>query len=136
MEQKTSQFEMELAVRDYELDLQGIVNNSVYQQYLEHVRHEFLATRQIDFAQMHDQGVDMVVTSIEIQYKYPLRSRDKFVVTLNTVQEGALKLVFEQNIYRLPDRKLIVSGKVTGVCTRNGRPIRPTDVMDVNLLLG
>lgn len=136
MEQKTNQFEMELAVRDYELDLQGIVNNSVYQQYLEHVRHEFLATRQIDFAQMHDQGVDMVVTSIEIQYKYPLRSRDKFVVTLNTVQEGALKLVFEQNIYRLPDRKLVVSGKVTGVCTRNGRPIRPTDVMDVNLLLG
>jgi len=136
MEQKTNQFEMELAVRDYELDLQGIVNNSVYQQYLEHVRHEFLSTRQIDFAQMHDQGVDMVVTSIEIQYKYPLRSRDKFVVTLNTVQDGALKLVFEQNIYRLPDRKLVVSGKVTGVCTRNGRPIRPTDVMDVNLLLG
>jgi acyl-CoA thioesterase FadM len=36
------QFRLDFEVRDYECDLQGIVNNAVYQNYLEHTRHEFL----------------------------------------------------------------------------------------------
>ena len=31
-----------MEVRDYECDLQGIVNNAEYQHYLEHARHQFL----------------------------------------------------------------------------------------------
>ncbi|NLI24182.1 MAG: acyl-CoA thioesterase, partial [Bacteroidales bacterium] len=29
-------FELEMEVRDYECDIQGIVNNAVYMNYLEH----------------------------------------------------------------------------------------------------
>ena len=35
-------YELKMKVRDYECDLQGIVNNANYQHYLEHTRHEFL----------------------------------------------------------------------------------------------
>ena len=35
-------YELTMKVRDYECDLQGIVNNANYQHYLEHTRHEFL----------------------------------------------------------------------------------------------
>lgn len=135
MEEKQFVYELELSVRDYELDLQGIVNNSVYQNYLEHARHEFLCTRDIDFAKLHDEGVDLVVSRIEIDYKLPLKSRDKFVVKVRPYKEGNLKVVFDQAIYRLPDNKLIVNAKITGVCLRNGRPVKPEDVIDLKQLL-
>ena len=35
-------YELKMKVRDYECDLQGIVNNANYQHYTEHTRHEFL----------------------------------------------------------------------------------------------
>lgn len=37
-------YELKMKVRDYECDLQGIVNNANYQHYIEHTRHEFLSS--------------------------------------------------------------------------------------------
>ena len=119
-------YELEMAVRDYECDLQGIVNNSVYQNYLEHARHEFLLSVGLDFAQMHEDGIDAVVSKIELNYKQPLRPRDLFIVRLGVRKEGRLRIVFNQEIYRKSDEKLILSGTVTAVLTRAGRPIAPT----------
>ena len=63
-------FELEMQVRDYECDMEGIVNNAIYQHYLEHTRHEFLASSGISFIEMHERGVDPVVNRIEINYKH------------------------------------------------------------------
>ncbi|KAA3161070.1 acyl-CoA thioesterase, partial [Akkermansia sp. BIOML-A63] len=51
-------YELKMKVRDYECDLQGIVNNANYQHYLEHTRHEFLTSIGISFARLHEEGVD------------------------------------------------------------------------------
>jgi acyl-CoA thioester hydrolase len=122
-------YSLEFSVRDYECDLQGIVNNANYQHYLEHARHEFLVSRGLSFAALHDEGTDLIVTRVEIDYKFPLRSRDKFLVTLNLRREGNVRLVFEQQILRLSDKKLIVSAEVTGIATKNGRPVKPDEVV-------
>jgi acyl-CoA thioester hydrolase len=119
-------FETEMMVRDYECDLQGIVNNSVYQNYLEHARHEFLYEVGIDFAQLCADGIDAVVTRIEIDYKLPLKPRDEFVVKVGMHKNGRVRFVFDQAIYRKSDDKLIISAQVTGVLTKNGRPMAPT----------
>ena len=134
MNEHGNEFELELNVRDYEVDLQGIVNNAVYQHYLEHARHEFLISRNIDFSALHGQGNDLIVTRVEIDYKYPLKSRDKFKVTLRVKKEGPLKVIFEQTIVRLPDRKMIVEATVTGVCLKDGRPVRPENILDISRL--
>lgn len=123
------QHDLEFMVRDYECDLQGIVNNAVYQNYLEHARHEFLCTIGLDFAGLHTEGIDPVVARIEIDYKYSLRSRDRFVVRSNLVREGKLRFVFLQDMYRISDNKLIAQAKVTGVCVQNGRPIMPEKII-------
>ena len=120
---------IEFAVRDYECDIQGVVNNANYQHYLEHARHEFLISRGISFAQLHEDGLDLIVTKVEIEYKYPLRSRDRFVVTVNVQKEGNIRIVFLQEIYRIPDKKLIIRAKVTGAAIKNGKPVYPGEVI-------
>ena len=72
-------FELPFKVRDYECDLEGIVNNANYQHYMEHTRHEFLLAAGISFADMYQAGITPVVARIQIAYKTPLRSRDEFV---------------------------------------------------------
>ncbi len=124
-------FSSEFAVRDYECDIQGVVNNANYQHYLEHARHEFLISKGISFSQLHDEGTDLIVTRVEIDYKYPLRSRDKFFIRVNIQKEGNAKLVFIQDIFRQPDEKLIVSAKITGIATRKGRPVHPGKIIEL-----
>lgn len=122
------QYELDFVVRDYECDLQGIVNNAVYLNYFEHTRHTFLISKDIDFAALHVEGIDLVVSRIEIDYKLSLKSGDHFVVRLNILREGQLKLVFNQEIFRLPENKLVARAKVIGVGLKHGRPIRLEDV--------
>ena len=47
-----------MKVRDYECDLQGVVNNANYQHYMEHTRHEFLESLGVNFGKMHEDGLD------------------------------------------------------------------------------
>jgi acyl-CoA thioester hydrolase len=130
MEAQLYSYSLEFLVRDYECDLQGVVNNANYQHYLEHARHQFLLTKGVDFTELHKQGIDLIVTSIRIDYKYPLRSGDRFAVRLNIRREGNVRLVFEQDIYRLPDEKLIVRAVVTGAATKGGRPVSPGNIVE------
>jgi len=120
---------IEFTVRDYECDIQGVVNNANYLHYLEHARHEFLISRGIDFIRLHHEGLDLIVTRSEIDYKYPLRSRDKFVVKTNIRREGNIRLVFLQEIFSTKDMKVIVRARITGAAIRNGKPVFPEDVI-------
>ena len=124
-------YNLEFSVRDYECDLQGVVNNANYQHYLEHARHEFLTEKGISFSKLHDEGLDLIVTKVEIEYKYPLRSHDRYIVTVDIRREGNVRLVFIQSIYRVPDNKLIVTARVTGAATRNGRPVPPGNLIEL-----
>lgn len=114
------QYELTLKVRDYECDLQGIVNNANYQHYLEHARHEFLLSLGISFAKLHEQGIDPVVARINMAFKTPLKSGDQYTCCLNLKKEG-IKYVFYQDIFRTADRKLVVKAVVETVFLVNGR---------------
>ncbi len=122
-------YKLGLSVRDYECDLQGIVNNAVYQNYLEHTRHEYLKSVGLDFAEYTKKGINLVVVRAELDYKFPLKSGDKFIVALNFKRESRLKFAFYQDIYRLPDEKLIMKAKVIGTAlNQKGRPEIPVEL--------
>ena len=116
-------FTHEMKVRDYECDLQGIVNNANYQHFMEHSRHELLSKLGVNFGKLHEDGIDAMVAKITIEYKIPLRSGDKFVVGINLERKGP-KIIFYQDIYRLSDGKLCTKGIVETICVENGRLTR------------
>ncbi len=116
-------FKLTDKVRDYECDLQGVVNNSNYQHYMEHTRHEFLESLGENFGRMHANGVDGFVSRVEIRYKVSLRSGDRYISCLNVYKKG-VKLVFEQDIYRASDEVLVVCGIVESVVVENGKLTR------------
>ena len=113
-------FELKMKVRDYECDLQGIVNNANYQHYIEHTRHEYLLALGVSFAKLHEEGVDPVVARLNMAFKTPLRSGDEFISKLYVKKEG-IKYVFYQDIFRLPDMKPVIKATVDTVCVINGR---------------
>lgn len=113
-------YELKMEVRDYECDLQGIVNNANYQHYTEHTRHMFLHSIGMSFAEMHDSGTDAVVAQISMRFKTPLHSDDEFISRLAFERDG-LRYVFYQDIYRLPEDKMVFCSKVDVVCLVNGK---------------
>ena len=121
-------FELEMKVRDYECDLQGIVNNANYQHYIEHTRHEWLSSVGLSFAKLHDEGVDPVVARLSMAFKTPLRSGDAFMSKLYVKKEG-IKYVFYQDIFRKSDNKVVIKATVEAVCVINGR-LGESDLFD------
>ena len=97
-----------MVVRDYECDIQGIVNNAVYQHYNEHCRSCFIASLGIEFADLHERGIDVVVAQLNMRFKTSLRPGDKFEVRLALEKQG-LRYVFHQDIVRLADEKEVLS---------------------------
>jgi len=123
------QFKLTFEVRDYECDIQGIVNNAVYQHYLEHTRHVFLKQGGINFVALAKKGIKLVVIRVEMDYLYPLRSYDQFYVGLNLERVSKLRFGFLQNIYRLPDNKPILKAKVIGTSLNEaGRSYLPREL--------
>ena len=132
MEKNDDHFKLDLTVRDYELDLEGIVNNSVYLNYLEHARHQFLKGTGIDFAGLAGQGIYLVVIRVELDYLYSLRSGDRFIVGTDMERVSRLRFGFLQDIYRLPDEKPVLKGKVIGTAVNEkGKPVLPKELEDI-----
>jgi acyl-CoA thioester hydrolase len=125
-----SPFVIQMEVRDYECDMQGIVNNAVYQNYLEHCRHRFLDAIGLNFAQVTEAGVHLVVIRAELDYKKSLKSGDIFRVELTMEKVSRLRFAFVQKIFR-DDNTLMLDARIVGTSINpQGRPYFPQDIQD------
>ena len=114
-------FTLEIAVRDYELDSEGIVNNAIYLHYLEHTRHAFVKQEGIPFGSLTTDGLIPVVRHMEIDYHTPLRTGDLMLSSLWIERKGA-RFIFYQDIFRKSGGAPVVSAVVTIVCMeKDGR---------------
>ena len=122
-------FEIVLKVRDYECDTQGHVNNANYQHYFEVTRHDFLEKVGLNFYQLHLNGIDAVVSRVEIRYKVPLIGMDQFRCTVTSIEKAGVKYIFHQEIIRLSDNVTCAKAKIEVVNLVNGKLSNP-DLFD------
>ena len=118
-----------IEVRDYECDMQGIVNNAVYQNYLEHARHTFIKAKGLDFAEITQEGVHLVVMRAEIDYKVPLKSGTTVIIESHCEPISKFKIKFTQRMLIQDNGQLSAQGVFTiASISANGRPIQHPSV--------
>jgi acyl-CoA thioester hydrolase len=78
---------------------------------------------------LYREGIDPVVVRMELDYLYPLKSGDRFIVQLSLERKGRLKIIFHQHIIRLPDKKPVLCAKVIATCLKEGRPFIPDELV-------
>ena len=118
-----------MEVRDHELDRFGVVNNAVYQNYLEHARHAFLATRGISLTNLLEEKFRPVITRIDLEYLLPLQSGDSFSVQLWLTRLTRVKFQFFQQIQKIPSMQPTTRAHVIGTFLgANDRPVMPENM--------
>jgi len=123
-------FSLTMDARDHECDIQGVVNNAHYQHYFEHARHRFLLQNAIDFAQLAQQNINLMVNHIEISYKASLKAHDIFIVTVEPMQISKLKVCFKQTIFLADSMKLMAIANTTVVTVgENSKPLKNSPLL-------
>lgn len=124
-------FKIYLKVRDYECDMQGIVNNTVYMHYLEHARHEFLNQIGLNWKILIDRGIFLVAVKAELEYKKVLTFGQNFSVTCKIAHESKLKIKFDQEIYNEKDETVLTGSMVAAFIDKDKKPIVAEEVMQL-----
>lgn len=121
-------FKVDMKVRSYECDPQGIVNNAIYLHYLEHARSEWLKTMGLNYAQMCAMKQYMVVSEMKINFKHPLVYDDDFFVAGNVKRASNVRVRAQQDIYR-HDQKLVLAAQVDVIGLEDGNTFKLPQVI-------
>jgi len=112
-----------LAVRFYELDPYGHVNHSVYVQYFEAARVEWLSEVDYPLELLHSEGIQVVVTELNTKYLGSAGPGDVLTVKSELAALRRASMSFRQRILR--DHQVLVEQVITAATvTTEGRPTR------------
>lgn len=122
-------FQIEMEVRDYECDYHVIVNNAVYHNYFDHARHKFLIKQGINFNELINKKIFLVMFRSWVGYLTPLRYNDVFSVIVKYENVSRLKCTFMQEIMILKTKKKAAHCKIFAtVINENNKPLLLTSI--------
>ncbi|MBE1490684.1 acyl-CoA thioesterase [Plantactinospora soyae] len=121
-------FQVRIAVRGYELDLQGHVNQAVYLQYAEHARWQCFLAAGLSLEVLLAAGVGPVVLETRIRYLKELRAGDEVDVTCRFVWGEGKTFQVEQDYTGIDNTPIAQVTSVGGLLDRELRRLVPEPV--------
>ncbi|MEM8944192.1 MAG: thioesterase family protein [Planctomycetota bacterium] len=110
------QHDIEIEVRYYETDGQGIVHHSNYFQYFELARVEMLKAYGYDYADLERDGILLVVHSISCKYQLPAKFGDTLRIETTVERATTARIDHSYRVLRSSDNALLAEGKSTIAC--------------------
>lgn len=108
------QHEIDIEVRYYETDGQGIVHHANYFQYFELARVQMLKAHGYDYADLERDGIFLVVHSIGCRFMLPAKFGD--TLRLISTVERATPARLDHSYRVLRDDTLLAEGQSTLAC--------------------
>lgn len=113
-------------VRTYELDSFGHVNNSVYLNYLEEARSEFLKQMGLSFHDFARHGVQLVIVESYVKYISAARYGDRINITGKIRGVSAVAAYIDYTLTETDSGRLVTTAWTRGafVNAQTGKPTR------------
>ena len=118
--------ETTIGVRFYELDPYGHVNHSVYIQYFEAARVEWLAEVGYPLEQLQADGIQIVVTELNTRYLGSAGPGDQLTIRSELAELRRASMSFNQQIWK-GSEKLVEQTITAAITNLAGRPTRVPD---------
>jgi acyl-CoA thioester hydrolase len=113
--------EITIRVRYAETDRMGLLHHANYLVYFEQGRTELLRTHGLSYKDLEDQGYLLVLTKIEVRYRWPARYDD--LLTLKTTVTRTTSVRIDHRYEVFCAGRLLAEGTSTLACIdRDGRP--------------
>ncbi|KZL94518.1 acyl-CoA thioesterase [Clostridium magnum] len=111
--------ETKLKVRYVETDRMGIVHHSNYYAWFEVGRGDFITKSGMTYSDMEKQGVMMPLVETYCKYYEGAKYDDDIIIQTSIGEMNPVKVIFNYNVIRELDGKLLANGKTTQAFVNN-----------------
>ena len=120
--------EITIRVRYAETDRMGLLHHANYLIYFEQARTELLRSCGLSYKDLEDQGFLLVLTKIEVKYRWPARYDDLLSVKTIVARTTSVRIDHRYEVYC--EGRLLAEGSSTLACIdREGRPQMLPDLL-------
>ena len=122
--------ETSVKVRYAETDQMGVVHHSIYPQYLEISRLNWLDTLGISYKSMEEEGIMLPVFELNLKYHKPVTFDEKIRIETRLREEPNVKIIFDYSLYN-EQGNLVITGYTVLVFmdAKTRKPVRCPNYM-------